>query len=42
LSASFLLAQTEFFAEIVDWQKPGTSTTGDLDFAPAKKRIARQ
>jgi hypothetical protein len=39
LAASLLAAQTEFSAEIVDLQKPGTPTTGKLYFAKSKMRI---
>jgi hypothetical protein len=42
LSAGFLMAQTEFSAEIVDLQKPGTPTTGKIYFAKGKMRIESQ
>jgi hypothetical protein len=42
LSASFVLAQTEFSAEIVDLQKPGTPTTAKIYFAKDKMRIESQ
>jgi hypothetical protein len=39
LAASFLPAQAEFSAEIVDLQKPGSPTTGKIYFARNKMRI---
>jgi hypothetical protein len=39
LAANILVAQTEFSADIVDLQKPGTPTTGKLYFAKNKMRI---
>jgi hypothetical protein len=42
LSASFALAQTEFSAEIVDLQKPGTPTQAKIYFAKDKMRIESQ
>ena len=42
LAASFVLAQTEFSAEIVDLQKPGTPTQGKIYFAKDKMRIESQ
>ena len=39
LAASFVLAQTEFSAEMVDTQKQGTPTTAKLYFAKDKLRI---
>ncbi len=41
-AASFVLAQTEFSAEIVDLQKPGTPTQGKIYFAKDKMRIESQ
>ncbi|MFY9949799.1 MAG: DUF4412 domain-containing protein [Candidatus Sulfotelmatobacter sp.] len=38
-AASFALAQTEFSADIVDLQKPGTPTTAKIYFAKDKMRI---
>ena len=38
-TASFALAQTEFSADIVDLQKPGTPTTAKIYFAKDKMRI---
>jgi Domain of unknown function (DUF4412) len=42
LAASFALAQTEFSAEIVDLQKPGTPTNAKIYFAKDKMRIESQ
>jgi predicted component of type VI protein secretion system len=42
LAASFVLAQTEFSAEIVDLQKPATPTTAKIYFAKDKMRIESQ
>jgi hypothetical protein len=42
LVASFALAQTEFSAEIVDLQKPGTPTQAKIYFAKDKIRIESQ
>ncbi len=42
LAARFALAQTEFSAEIVDLQKPGTPTQGKIYFAKDKMRIESQ
>jgi hypothetical protein len=42
LAASFLLAQTEFSAEMVDTQKEGKPTTAKLYFAKDKLRIESQ
>ena len=42
LASSFVLAQSEFSAEIVDLQKPGTPTQGKIYFAKDKKRIESQ
>jgi hypothetical protein len=42
LAASFALAQTEFSAEIVDLQKPGTPSTAKIYFAKDKVRIEPQ
>jgi hypothetical protein len=42
LSASFVLAQAEFSAEIVDLQKPGTPSTAKIFFAKDKMRIESQ
>jgi hypothetical protein len=42
LAASFVLAQTEFSAEIVDLQKPGTPTQAKIYFAKDKMRIESQ
>jgi hypothetical protein len=38
-TASFALAQTEFSADIVDLEKPGTPTTAKIYFAKDKMRI---
>jgi hypothetical protein len=42
LAASFVLAQAEFSAEIVDLQKPGTPTPAKIYFAKDKMRIESQ
>jgi hypothetical protein len=42
LAASFLVAQTEFSAEIVDLQKPGTPTQAKIYFAKDKIRVESQ
>ncbi len=42
LAASFLLAQTEFSAELVDLLKPGAPSQGKIYFAKAKMRIESQ
>ena len=42
LAASFVLAQMEFSAEIVDLQKPGTPTMAKIYFAKDKIRIESQ
>ena len=42
LASSFLLAQSEFSAEIVDLQKPGTPTQAKIYFAKDKIRIESQ
>jgi len=42
LAASFVLAQMEFSAEIVDLQKPGTPTMAKIYFAKDKMRIESQ
>ncbi len=42
LAASFVLAQVEFSAEIVDLQKPGTPTQGKIYFTKDKMRIESQ
>ena len=42
LAASFVLAQTEFSADIVDLQKPGTPTQAKIYFAKDKLRIESQ
>ncbi len=42
LAANFSLAQTEFSAEIVDLQKPGTPTTAKIYFTKDKIRIEPQ
>jgi hypothetical protein len=42
VAASFALAQTEFSADIVDLQKPGTPTTAKIFFAKDKLRIESQ
>jgi hypothetical protein len=42
LAASFALAQTEFSADIVDLQKPGTPTQAKIYFAKDKMRIESQ
>jgi hypothetical protein len=42
LAASLVLAQTEFSAEVVDLQKPGTPTQAKMFFAKDKVRIEAQ
>jgi len=42
LASNFVLAQTEFSAEIVDLQKPGTPTQAKIYFAKDKIRIESQ
>jgi hypothetical protein len=42
LAASFVVAQAEFSAEIVDLQKPGTPTQAKIYFAKDKMRIESQ
>lgn len=42
LASSFVLAQAEFSAEVVDLQKPGAPTTAKLYFAKDKMRIEPQ
>jgi uncharacterized protein DUF4412 len=42
LAASLVLAQTEFSAEVVDLQKPGTPTQAKMFFAKDKIRIEAQ
>jgi hypothetical protein len=42
LAASFVVAQAEFSADIVDLQKPGTPTTAKIFFAKDKLRIESQ
>jgi hypothetical protein len=42
LAASFLAAQAEFSADIVDLQKPGTPTQAKIYFAKDKMRIESQ
>jgi len=42
LAASFALAQTEFSADIVDLQKPGTPTQAKIYFAKDRMRIESQ